>query len=954
MASASSLKASLIASSAGSFVDSGGVQLAPLSASTSIHIHQSRAPVGLLDRIVSLLHFIFPQSFSHLDVAALLVKNCIHHRTSKQYYSLDTKHRFRAFRLVNSQGFRKTAIVCALILAVLPSIEVPVSIAAPCWLSFVLELFCYAVLTVRVCLEHACYKTSWSKKPWFSLLNASLLLCWIDVIITMALVTSSGGDWLSFNNCGMPEPERAQRSGSWVYVIARFSRYLRPIIFMEWNIRTRYLFKSMVRIMYELLVILSILGVFIFLFAAFGYFIWSDPDAYISALPKHFAFFRSFIQSLITSATLTTAENYPSCMMDYMSVSFSNFFFFVVFALLSIFFALNVVLSTVYSTYQNNLRDYYQQRRLKDASGLARSFQLLCNADNLMSRQRFQTFMRVYDGLNHLDPSCSTNQHLLKLSQSRADLMFSMLTARLRIANADSHPDIQACCEQRISEVRLMQKLALVVDAPLSFLEFTQLVPLVRYYFYFQDGSASSFDKQHILHHQISFADIMKRIIAPDRLGNLPPLSLHSSSYFICTVDPRFSSKQRHSQLHPLLSNPDILRPSLLETFDASQDSTESASHEDRVADNGLVATADINTSSSGLRLPCDAACMALAQHKFWRILCNAMIIAQFGMIVLQLEIVFSEKHCRRSAAGAQEDAWNGCQSWSHSLSGTLIRVDTAFNVAQVVVSSVLLFGTILEIRLKGQRFFIISVGNIAWLNIIDSSFQATIFLYDILQLTVLSSTVTSQDFIAVCMLRLLRVCKLLAMVKIVTSTTTLIRNFLPILKPFFLIAYTFFFIFSIFGMSLFSYAASSNGIALYPTQNQYVEFYMKRDARDYPNSRNPGNFGCNSTDILGAQGVCGQAGPQSPLPYWSTTDTSDAAVAALNAAFIIGSGIDARVGGCFNLAGEANNRVLPCYCFYTAHKMNRTTSCDWLNAEWYRTDLGLVSPTAVHLLERV
>ncbi len=330
------------------------------------------------------------------------------------------------------------------------------------------------------------------------------------------------------------------------------------------------------------------------------------------------------------------------------------------------------------------------------------------------------------------------------------------------------------------------------------------------------------------------------------------------------------------------------------------------------------------------------------------------MIVTQFGMNVLQLEIVFSEKHCRRNAAGAQEDAWNGCKSWGHLLSGDLIRVDMVFNIAHMVISSVLLFGIISEIKLKGQLFFIVSVGNIAWLRVIDAAFQTTIFVYDILQLTVLSSAVTSQDFIAVCILRLLRVCKVFAMAEIVTSTTTLIRNLIPILKPFFLIAYTFFFIFSIFGMSLFSYAASPYGIALYPTQTQYIEFYVNRNPHDYPNGRNPGNFGCNSTDILGQQGVCGQAGPQSPLPHWSTTDTSDTAVTALNAAFIIGSGIDARVGGCFNLVGEANNRVLPCYCFYTAQKMNRTTSCDWLNPEWYRTDLGQVFASAVHSLWHV
>lgn len=139
------------------------------------------------------------------------------------------------------------------------------------------------------------------------------------------------------------------------------------------------------------------------------------------------------------------------------------------------------------------------------------------------------------------------------------------------------------------------------------------------------------------------------------------------------------------------------------------------------------------------------------------------------------------------------------------------------------------------------------------------------------------------------------------------------------------------------------------DGIAFYPTKTQYVDYFATRAASDYPNGNNPGNFGCNETDVLGTQGLCGQAGPQSPLPHWSTTDSSAAAQQALDAAFVLGSGLDARVGGCFNLIGAADNRVLPCYCYYSAEKMNRTTSCDWLNAAWYKTELGQVRCRVAH-----
>ncbi len=183
----------------------------------------------------------------------------------------------------------------------------------------------------------------------------------------------------------------------------------------------------------------------------------------------------------------------------------------------------------------------------------------------------------------------------------------------------------------------------------------------------------------------------------------------------------------------------------------------------------------------------------------------------------------------------------------------------------------------------------------------------------------------------------------MLALAKVVTATMVLVRNLFPIVKAFFLIAYSFFFVFSLLAMSMFSYAAHSDGIAYYPTKSQYIDYFTNRAVSEYPNQNNPGNFGCNQSDALGTQGLCGQAGPQSPLPYWSTTDSSVAAVAALDAAFIIGSGFDSRVGGCFNLIGAADHRVLPCYCYYVAERMNRTTSCDWLNANWYKTEIGQV-----------
>lgn len=489
---------------------------------------------------------------------------------------------------------------------------------------------------------------------------------------------------------------------------------------------------------------------------------------------------------------------------------------------------------------------YYQQRRLKDANGLARAFQYLCDSSNTVSRHRFQTFMRVYDGLNHLDHSRASSQRKLNTSATRADIMFYMLTARLRVIQRDIHPDVQSYRENKISEVALMQKLVTAMDAPLSFFEFVHLVPLIRYKFYIRDGNVTSFDKQQILQQQqTSFADVMKHMIDTDCLRrtadlsqraachDVQPLSTHSTSYFVSRVNPAFNAASGAIDMAHMLSSSDIPHMSLLETSDNAAPAA--AARPSLVASSiSLLGSTGINMSLTRLVQPSShQRSVAFVNHTMWRKLCNLLTVAQFGMCVLQLEIVYSEQQCRLTRAGAQEDDWSGCQSWSYIPSATLHEIDFGFNVAHMVVSSILLFDFIAAIRMKGQMFFLRGVGSIAWLNSIDALLQCVIFIYDVLQLTVLPSTVTGADFIAMCVLRLLRVYGVLALARTVTSTMSLALNLFPILKAFFLIAYTFFFIFSIFGMSLFSYAASNRGIAFYPTKDQYVQFYIPRDAAE-------------------------------------------------------------------------------------------------------------------------
>jgi hypothetical protein len=336
--------------------------------------------------------------------------------------------------------------------------------------------------------------------------------------------------------------------------------------------------------------------------------------------------------------------------------------------------------------------------------------------------------------------------------------------------------------------------------------------------------------------------------------------------------------------------------------------------------------------------------------HQVSKWVCNLFIVLQFVLCVVQTAASNAFAQCSRYTRedAIAKDPWMACDTFSWFNADNADFVETAFNAAHFSLSFVLTSDIIVVIFLQKNRFFYTEQKQIDWINIIDASLQVAIFLYDLIDIPLNASAgaqaVSRPAFVTIGIFRLLRVHKVLQLSTTITDTVNLVRHLYPVVKAFFLIAYMFFFIWAILGMSLFSYAVTENGIALYPNKSQYISFYDEtRPSAEYPNGNNPGNFGCNETDILGAPGLCGEYGPQSPLPFWDVTPDSPDEEVALNRAFVIGSGFDARVGGCYNLVGQANDRVLPCYCFYNAEMMNRTTSCDWINPKWYNTQYGQV-----------
>jgi hypothetical protein len=76
-----------------------------------------------------------------MQAAFTTVHHCIHGRSDQDWRAHGSHGALGVlgFQLETSHWFRRLNILCAVLLAFLPAIEIPISIAAPCWLSFAIE-----------------------------------------------------------------------------------------------------------------------------------------------------------------------------------------------------------------------------------------------------------------------------------------------------------------------------------------------------------------------------------------------------------------------------------------------------------------------------------------------------------------------------------------------------------------------------------------------------------------------------------------------------------------------------------------------------------------------------------------------------------------------------------------------------------------------------------------------
>lgn len=606
---------------------------------------------------------------------------------------------------------------------------------------------------------------------------------------------------------------------------------------MEWNHRARYLLWSIVAIVGKLLNIIFILISFILAFAFLGFIFWSDSSQDISAVPYHYSYFRSIGQSITTIATLTTTVNFPDCMIDYVGSSFTNFAFFVIFISLSVSFALQLLLSSVYNSYQAHLNNHYSTHILNQQSALAQAFQHLCDSNMTISRQRWRFFMRVYN--NH-DSSHFPAQNALLHSDIHADLLFSICNVKRHFLSDFHNLKPSFMSGDVVDELRANELIASICETPCCFADFSDLCSLIRYNISVKPGQSLSLIKR-MNGQEISLADVLSRVACASD-GSIPTLmsfSPHSSSYArqnrlsVRSTSQDIHAPQHDSSLRSLMDTCSEFQISLMIPVKPSRHS-KLRTFADRIY---------------GLRAV--------------RLLVNVLILVQFALCLAHFEMAHAAKMCQRDAAHG--DLWLTCSLHAWYKIADVQDLDFRFKLAYFFVSFVLLVDISVQFWLQGTHFVKTSFGHYKWNKGVQFAAQLSIFIRDVVLLSSVQhasdSFVYQPEFAFFSVIKLFRFWRLNKLLPEVSSTLSLLKKLYPILKSYFWIVYFLFFTFSILGMSLFSYAVSNLGIALYPTKQQYIDFYNPNLYLEYPypNGNNPGLFNCNRTDVFGNSESCGQ-----------------------------------------------------------------------------------------------
>ena len=240
--------------------------------------------------------------------------------------------------------FRSVLVLADLLLLLLSLCEYPVIFVVPQSLVVAIELICVAVIILEfmlvVCFIHI--------RKLLEDFGRIIVACFVFVVIAHALLS------IAFPHS----------------MLLSLTRVVRPFFLIYHVHALRRSFLSVILTLREVVTLVGLLFFSIFLFALVGMVIFVGT-------PEEDMYFSSLFDAYLNLVVLLTTANYPDVMMPAYNYSRWNVIYFVLFLCFGVYFLLNVVTGSIYTSCKNFLQRSWQMQYFHRHVAARMSFSIL-------------------------------------------------------------------------------------------------------------------------------------------------------------------------------------------------------------------------------------------------------------------------------------------------------------------------------------------------------------------------------------------------------------------------------------------------------------------------------------------------------------------------------------------------------------------------------------------------
>ncbi|CAB3981741.1 two pore calcium channel 1 isoform X2 [Paramuricea clavata] len=276
------------------------------------------------------------------------------------------KSRFLCYLIVHTTLYKVLDVVASLALLALAAIEHPAMLGmdVPIWVHGTLEASCLLISIIIFGIKIRWQGIQYSKYHKRTLVKALLIITMTTEIIVVLI-----------------------RNDSHV----RVTRAARPLFLLDTYYfgGVRRVFRDILKSMPPVLDIFALLLFFMVVFAILGFYFFSTNEN-----DKNFS---SFPRSFVSLFVLVTTANYPDVMMPAYHKHRGAVFFFVVYIAVALYFLMNLLLATVYSTFSSKNQSKFTKLYLHKREGARLAYNKITDpVEDGIDLRKFQKLLKYF------------------------------------------------------------------------------------------------------------------------------------------------------------------------------------------------------------------------------------------------------------------------------------------------------------------------------------------------------------------------------------------------------------------------------------------------------------------------------------------------------------------------------------------------------------------------------